>query len=67
MSSSLLDEHEYPQAVTILYATETGTAQETADRIAYQCRRLHLHARVCNMDTYSPVSNAPEYGELDTS
>ncbi|KAG6335101.1 hypothetical protein ID866_3990 [Astraeus odoratus] len=38
----------------ILYATETGTAQETADRIARECRRVYFRCRVCNMATYSP-------------
>ncbi|KAG1797098.1 riboflavin synthase domain-like protein [Suillus plorans] len=27
----------------ILYATETGTAQKAADRIARECRRVHFH------------------------
>ncbi|KZT05029.1 riboflavin synthase domain-like protein [Laetiporus sulphureus 93-53] len=42
------------RTVTILYATETGTAQEISDRIAAQCRRIHIRAHVHNMDTYSP-------------
>jgi sulfite reductase alpha subunit-like flavoprotein len=39
----------------ILYATETGTAQDVADRIARQCRRMHTKARLLNMANYSPV------------
>ncbi|KAL4070336.1 hypothetical protein J3A83DRAFT_4094448 [Scleroderma citrinum] len=38
----------------ILYATETGTAQDTADRIARECRRIYFQCRVSNMATYSP-------------
>ncbi|KAI5984237.1 riboflavin synthase domain-like protein [Pisolithus marmoratus] len=38
----------------ILYATETGTAQEIADRIARECRRAYFQCRVCSMGTYSP-------------
>jgi sulfite reductase alpha subunit-like flavoprotein len=41
----------------ILYATETGTAQETADRIARECRRVRFHSRVQGMDAYPPVSS----------
>jgi len=44
-----------PRCLLILYATETGTAQETADRIARECRRVYFQCRVCNMATYSPV------------
>jgi len=43
-------------SVLILYATETGTAQNVADRIALLCRRIHLRARVCNVADYPPES-----------
>ncbi|KAH9837670.1 riboflavin synthase domain-like protein [Rhodofomes roseus] len=46
------DGHE--RSVTVLYATETGTAQEVADRIAAQCRRIHVRARVHDLETYPP-------------
>ncbi|KAH7871198.1 riboflavin synthase domain-like protein [Lentinula edodes] len=36
----------------ILYATETGTAQEVADRVALECRRIHIRSRVLSMDAY---------------
>ncbi|KAG1894003.1 riboflavin synthase domain-like protein [Suillus fuscotomentosus] len=36
----------------IIYATETGTAQEAADRIARECRRVYFHCRVKSMDAY---------------
>ncbi|KAJ6448883.1 riboflavin synthase domain-like protein [Mycena sanguinolenta] len=37
----------------ILYATETGTAQDVAERIARQCRRIHVTCRVLSTDKYS--------------
>jgi sulfite reductase alpha subunit-like flavoprotein len=43
--------------VLILYATETGTAQDAADRIARQCRRVLFQSRVMSMDAYSVVSS----------
>jgi sulfite reductase alpha subunit-like flavoprotein len=36
----------------ILYATETGTAQAVADRIALECRRIHFQARVSDISAY---------------
>ncbi|KDQ52353.1 hypothetical protein JAAARDRAFT_184230 [Jaapia argillacea MUCL 33604] len=41
-----------PRSLLILYATETGTAQDAADRIARNCRRIHFQCRVVNMDDY---------------
>ena len=55
-SSALVADDGHERSVTVLYATETGTAQEVADRIAAQCRRIHVHARVYNLDAYPPVS-----------
>ncbi|KAJ3727635.1 riboflavin synthase domain-like protein [Lentinula raphanica] len=37
----------------ILYATETGTAKDVADRVARECRRIHIQSRVLSMDAYS--------------
>ncbi|KAJ7242750.1 riboflavin synthase domain-like protein [Mycena haematopus] len=39
--------------VLILYATETGTAQDVAERLARQCRRIHVTCRVLSTDKYS--------------
>lgn len=50
-------EHLEQRSLLILYATETGTAQDTADHIARECRRVHFHCRVCSMETYAPVSD----------
>ncbi|KAF9219893.1 riboflavin synthase domain-like protein [Gyrodon lividus] len=48
------DEEQDNRDILILYATETGTAQETADRIARECRRGHFQCCVRNMGTYPP-------------
>lgn len=56
------EDDQHPSAsreLLILYATETGTAQETADRIARECRRVHFHCRVQSMDAYPPVGGFP--------
>ncbi|KAF9231055.1 hypothetical protein BU15DRAFT_90988 [Melanogaster broomeanus] len=47
--------------ILILFATETGTAQEAADRIARECRRGHFQARVRNMGTYPPEELVSEH------
>ncbi|EIW74789.1 riboflavin synthase domain-like protein [Coniophora puteana RWD-64-598 SS2] len=53
MSSSNHDEHGIDErTLLILYATETGTAQDVADRIARECRRIHFQCRVKSMDEY---------------
>lgn len=43
------------RALTIIYATETGTAQDAADRIARLCRGLRIRVRMHSMDVYPPV------------
>ncbi|KAI0709189.1 riboflavin synthase domain-like protein [Earliella scabrosa] len=48
------------RVLTILYATETGTAQDVADRLARLCRCLHIRARVHNMEAYSPTELVDE-------
>ncbi|KAJ6577333.1 riboflavin synthase domain-like protein [Mycena capillaripes] len=41
------------RSVLILYATETGTARDVAERLARQCRRVHFTCRVLSTDKYS--------------
>ncbi|KAK1222931.1 NAPDH-dependent diflavin reductase [Marasmius sp. AFHP31] len=41
--------------ILILYATETGTSQDAADKIARYCRRGHIRSRVMNVNRYSPA------------
>lgn len=61
--SSADDEHEQEEndqfasrEITIIYATETGTAQHIADRVAQECRRTHFKVTVENVEKYPPVS-----------
>ncbi|KAI0682536.1 riboflavin synthase domain-like protein [Cytidiella melzeri] len=42
--------------VSILYATETGNAQDVAERLARLCRRLHFDVHVASLDKYEPDS-----------
>ncbi|KAJ2934640.1 hypothetical protein H1R20_g2466, partial [Candolleomyces eurysporus] len=49
------DEEEPCKELLILYATETGNAQDCADYIARQCRRIGFHGRVLSVDAYSPI------------
>ena len=59
MSLDVLDDHEEQthRSLVILYATETGNAQDVAERLARYCRRFHLTPRVYSVDEYSQVSN----------
>ncbi|KAF8890717.1 riboflavin synthase domain-like protein [Infundibulicybe gibba] len=41
------------RTLLILYATETGNAQDAADYIARQCRRIDFTCRVMSVDAYS--------------
>ncbi|KAH7924413.1 riboflavin synthase domain-like protein [Leucogyrophana mollusca] len=55
------DELQDSRTLLVLYATETGTAQETADRIARECRRVHFQCRVTSMDAYPPSELISEH------
>lgn len=50
------DQNSEGRNLLILYATETGTAQDAADRIARECRRIHFNCRVLSMHAYPLVS-----------
>jgi hypothetical protein len=41
----------------IVYATETGNAQDAADYIARQCRRIAFHCRVVSIEQTSLVNS----------
>lgn len=47
--------------LTILYATETGNAQDVAERLARHARRLHFSVRVFSIDDYSVVRSIGTY------
>jgi sulfite reductase alpha subunit-like flavoprotein len=46
------------RSLLILYATETGTAQDAADRIARECRRIYFKCRLSSMNAY-PLASGP--------
>ncbi|MCO5585326.1 hypothetical protein L7F22_039259 [Adiantum nelumboides] len=47
---------EEERSLTVLYATQSGNAQDVAERIGRQARRRHVHARIHSMDEYDIVS-----------
>ncbi|KAI0819807.1 riboflavin synthase domain-like protein, partial [Trametes gibbosa] len=59
-STNHVDDHD-DRILTILYATETGTAQDVADRLARLCRGLYIRARVHSMDAYNPTELINEH------
>lgn len=42
-------------ALLVLYGTQTGTAQDTAERLARQAQRRRLRVRVMPLDDYNVV------------
>ncbi|KAH9477144.1 NADPH-dependent diflavin oxidoreductase 1 [Psilocybe cubensis] len=44
---------EEDRSLLVVYATETGNAQDAADYIARQCRRIAFQCRVVNIDSFS--------------
>lgn len=51
--------------LTILYATETGNAEEVAERIARTAYRRRVQARLYNLADYDKVCNYAKTDELD--
>lgn len=45
-------------SLRVLYGSQTGTAQDTAQRIGRQAQRRQLQVQVSPLDTYSVVSAA---------
>ncbi|KAJ3507247.1 hypothetical protein NLJ89_g6413 [Agrocybe chaxingu] len=50
---STLETEEEPRELLILYATETGNAQDAADYIARQCRRIEFDCHVASIEQCS--------------
>lgn len=44
--------------LVVLYGSQTGCAQETAERIAREAKRRHFRVSVHAMDLYERVSHA---------
>ena len=40
----------------VLYGSQTGTAQDTAERVGREGKRRHFRVRVLAMDNYDTVS-----------
>lgn len=59
------DDDSDPLSPLILYATETGTSEDSANKIARQCRRIYMSCRVLNLDSYSLASH--KLSDLTTS
>jgi len=51
----LMDDHDRDRALTILYATESGGAQDAANKIARHCRNLSFECRNINVRDYPLV------------
>ena len=45
--------------VVVLYASQTGTAEEVAERIGRELRRRHFRVKVVAMDDYDIVCVMP--------
>ena len=50
-----MDEHNQSRTLTTLYATESGSAQEAANKIARSCRCLHFECQNTNIRDYPLV------------
>ena len=55
----LMDIHDHDRALTILYATESGGAQDAANKVARRCRDLNFECRNINVRDYPLVSFLP--------
>ena len=50
-----MDEHNQSRTLTILYATESGSAQEAANKIARHCRSLNFECHNTDIRDYPLV------------
>jgi len=50
-----MDDHDHDRTPTILYATETGGAQDAANKIARRCRNLNYECRNIDVKDYPLV------------
>ena len=56
VSIAKMADEEGRRQVTVLYGSQTGTAQEVAERIGREAKRRYLLARVIALDDYNVVS-----------
>jgi hypothetical protein len=52
-----MDDHDHDRTLTILYATESGGAQDAANKIARRCRSLNFERRNIDVRDYPLVSS----------
>ena len=45
------------RSLLVLYGSQTGTAQDVAERIGREGRRRHFRVKVTSLDSYSVVGN----------
>lgn len=48
---------EIDRKLLILYGSQTGTAQDVADKVYREAKRRHFSARVTALDSYDIVRN----------
>ena len=48
-------EMESKPSLVIFYGSQTGNAEDVAERIGREAERRHLDAAIISMDTYDPV------------
>lgn len=51
--------------VLVLYGSQTGTAQDTAERVGREGKRRRFRVRVVAMDSYDTVSMRSYVGDSD--
>jgi len=47
-----------PREITVLYGSQTGTAQEVAERIAREARRRHFNTNLTALDDFQMVKDS---------
>lgn len=52
----VLSAYKMDRALLVLYGSQTGTAQDTAERIGRQAQRRRMKVRVEALDSYNVVS-----------
>ena len=60
-SDSTSSHDELERRLLILYATETGNAQDIGDKVARAARRLQFRSRIMSVDCYSLVCRLMKY------
>lgn len=50
-----MNDHDHSRALTILYATESGGAQDAANKIARRCQYLNFECQNVNIRDYPLV------------